>query len=501
MYHEGSVTSTMYPAAAGHAPASSNNASVHRLLTSTGHALRLWEWQEAVAKTEEETALKFPFELDDLRKLIADPNGIFEDWGSGIDLDGILVHPDVEIDPKGVSESTDVGDDKPRRIGPSQKLVSIQVCGPHPVTGQRVCYAKNELGIEFERIGFCNQGEPQEILALALRPKGRSDKKPPSLFVKVGDEGKSIRVNADFKRDGPYSVNQLLCKRYGATRNQLGRPLLVVAAKEGGKGAAYFCSLEDDQAESLPLRLPHEEAVLFVDLSRDKSLLVTACQDDFARVVSVNRLLDLLEDDKRLQEEEKWAWCEFQHTSDVVHANFAPVSANGEHRLVTVSSEGEAAIWRFEVGDQPKRFESPETTLSHGAKIKHAEFSSDGSLVVTASQDRTARIWETSSGNLVGILRHDSPVTRAWFNAGDGSIETVCQSPGKELERVHHFWDLNVDNEAYSEILEAFAEGKGGDGTPTRLEILSSRRILDEKSRLETLKRDDLMAKPDRTSG
>jgi WD40 repeat protein len=50
-----------------------------------------------------------------------------------------------------------------------------------------------------------------------------------------------------------------------------------------------------------------------------------------------------------------------------------------------------------------------------------AAFSPDGTRVITASQDRTARIWDAASGREIAILRgHDNWVVHAAFSP-DGS--------------------------------------------------------------------------------
>jgi hypothetical protein len=61
-------------------------------------------------------------------------------------------------------------------------------------------------------------------------------------------------------------------------------------------------------------------------------------------------------------------------------------------------------------------------------------FSPDGKFVLTASQDRTARLWEAATGRLVGApLLHDQPVTAALF-APDG--RTVWTGTGGEQGKV-----------------------------------------------------------------
>jgi WD40 repeat protein len=61
------------------------------------------------------------------------------------------------------------------------------------------------------------------------------------------------------------------------------------------------------------------------------------------------------------------------------------------------------------------------TLSGHEDAVWWAAFSPDGARVVTASQDRTARIWDAASGREIAILRgHDNWVVHAAFSP-DGS--------------------------------------------------------------------------------
>src|SRR5262249_61460976 len=52
----------------------------------------------------------------------------------------------------------------------------------------------------------------------------------------------------------------------------------------------------------------------------------------------------------------------------------------------------------------------------HEAPVVSAAFSPDGSRIVTASWDRTARIWDAASGKEIAVLRgHEGSVQSAAF--------------------------------------------------------------------------------------
>jgi WD40 repeat protein len=54
-----------------------------------------------------------------------------------------------------------------------------------------------------------------------------------------------------------------------------------------------------------------------------------------------------------------------------------------------------------------------------------AAFSPDGMRIVTASSDKTARIWDAATGNEIKILDHEGGVLSAAFSPDGTRIVTV----------------------------------------------------------------------------
>jgi WD40 repeat protein len=49
--------------------------------------------------------------------------------------------------------------------------------------------------------------------------------------------------------------------------------------------------------------------------------------------------------------------------------------------------------------------------MKHDDMVNSAQFSADGQRVVTASQDRTARVWDAATGKALGEpMKHDDMV-------------------------------------------------------------------------------------------
>src|SRR6516164_448487 len=81
------------------------------------------------------------------------------------------------------------------------------------------------------------------------------------------------------------------------------------------------------------------------------------------------------------------------------------------------------ANWRFALG-------------GHDSPVKSAAFSPDGSRIVTASRDNTARIWDAASANEIAVLRgHDNGVNSAAFSSDGSRIVTASD------DKTTRIWD------------------------------------------------------------
>jgi WD40 repeat protein len=76
--------------------------------------------------------------------------------------------------------------------------------------------------------------------------------------------------------------------------------------------------------------------------------------------------------------------------------------------------------------------------LRHDDEVLSAVFSPDGTRIVTASQDKTARIWDANTGEPVGdVMRHDGPVDTASFSPDGNSIVTASDDGTARLWDAH----------------------------------------------------------------
>ncbi|HQR08565.1 MAG TPA: serine/threonine-protein kinase [Gemmatales bacterium] len=106
------------------------------------------------------------------------------------------------------------------------------------------------------------------------------------------------------------------------------------------------------------------------------------------------------------------------HHDKVLHAAFSPDG----RRIVTASWDKTACVWDTTTG-------KPVTTpLTHQEGVRYVTFSPDGRRVLTASDDNTACVWDAATGQLVASpLTHHSAVYQAEFSRDGQRIVTASE--------------------------------------------------------------------------
>ena len=137
-----------------------------------------------------------------------------------------------------------------------------------------------------------------------------------------------------------------------------------------------------------------------------------------------------------------------RHDADILQAAFSPDGT----RLVSASIDHTARIWALDSDQELAR-------LSHDGDVNHAEFNFDASQIVTASSDNTARIWDSATGNEIRRLNHENDVELAKFNPDGTRVVTASKdkttrlwdtASGKELARMVH--DQSVTDVTFNSV-------------------------------------------------
>ena len=117
------------------------------------------------------------------------------------------------------------------------------------------------------------------------------------------------------------------------------------------------------------------------------------------------------------------------HTDRVISAAFSP---DGQ-RLVTASDDKTARVWSATTGREIMRLSG------HTEGLNSVAFSPDGRRIVTASYDRTARIWDAATGRQLQLLSgHTSRVRSAAFSPDGLRIVTASN------DKTARIWDATT---------------------------------------------------------
>jgi eukaryotic-like serine/threonine-protein kinase len=117
------------------------------------------------------------------------------------------------------------------------------------------------------------------------------------------------------------------------------------------------------------------------------------------------------------------------HDDIVTSAAYSPDGT----RIVTASRDKTARIWDSRTGTQLA------VLNGHSATVKSATYSPDGTRIVTASGDKTARIWDAQLGSQLAVLSgHSDSVTSAAYSPDGTRIITASH------DKTARIWDART---------------------------------------------------------
>jgi WD40 repeat protein len=161
----------------------------------------------------------------------------------------------------------------------------------------------------------------------------------------------------------------------------------------------------DDTGKKILSLAEHTGRVNTASISSDGEKILTTSNDGTARVWNIrdkNGMVGFSEDG-----------------IDVLTAVFAP---DANEAVSTFWTMGSPCIWDVRTGKKRITLEGHRT----GSPIYSAVFSSNGRLIVTASIDGTARLWDATTGKCLKIYNHDTWVNWADFSPCGKQIITSC---------------------------------------------------------------------------
>src|SRR5262249_29673944 len=133
------------------------------------------------------------------------------------------------------------------------------------------------------------------------------------------------------------------------------------------------------------------------------------------------------------------------HRATVRAAVFSPDG----RLIVTASDDRTARIWDAETGRHLR------TLKGHGAVVYSVAFNRDGTRIVTASGDRTARVWDVATGIAESALKghgghvysaefspdgerivtaSEDKTARVWRNSRLDAFTVACAAPGNNTD-------------------------------------------------------------------
>jgi len=150
----------------------------------------------------------------------------------------------------------------------------------------------------------------------------------------------------------------------------------------------------------------HTDEVSSVDFSPSGRFLATASLDGTAHLWAVGRAPSELGDLTLF----------WRHEAGVLSVRFSP----DEERVVTASMDGTARIWGAASGNELRRLEG------HDGTVSYADYSTDGRRIATAGYDHTVRIWDAGTGReLKKITGHTAEVRSVRYSPDGAQLLTA----------------------------------------------------------------------------
>jgi WD40 repeat protein len=266
---------------------------------------------------------------------------------------------------------------------------------------------------------------------LALLPRQRALMKLNNDVISMAFSPDGTRIAAASKDDTAKIWNAFT----GRELARLNHDDEVVSVAFGPDGTRIATASKDNTARIWDTftgkelaRLNHDDEVVSVAFSPDGTRIATASKDNTARIWDTFTGKEL---------------ARLNHDDEVVSVAFSP---NGK-RIATANWYRTVSLWNSSSYEELAK-------LENDGSIECIAFSPDSTKIATANGDNTGRIWNASSGKELVMLQHDSIVTSSNFiMVYEGSVNSIVFSPdGTKIataggDRSARIWDTSSGNE------------------------------------------------------
>ena len=227
------------------------------------------------------------------------------------------------------------------------------------------------------------------MLYLAITAFVQSQRAQARLIALNTDHGAKLLAEGENYDALAWFAENLKLSKKGSVPDQLGRKRFAAVLR---------------QSPRLVEILPHEASVRHLAFSPDGTFILTASDDQLARVWEL--------------ESGKLKFAPLAHGSSVLYGAFSPDGS----RFVTASSDQTARLYDLTNGSRVGEL------MRHDYAIVQAVFSPNGRWVATGSLDDTARVWDAETGKAVGDpLRHRYAVNRVAFSPDSRMVVTAAR--------------------------------------------------------------------------
>jgi len=206
-------------------------------------------------------------------------------------------------------------------------------------------------------------------------------------------------------------------------------------------------------------RMKHDNWVESVSFSPDGKYVAVGCYDKTARVWEVSTGREIA----RMTHDDTFFM-------PVAFSPSIPSGTGGKYMVVSANADKTVRVWLADAGNKITR-------ITHGGGVNAVAFSPDilssagtpagegGKYVVSASADKTARVWDAATGAEIARMVHDDSLSSIAFSpdrkyvvssSRDKTVRVWDALTGAEIARMTH------DNRVYAAVFSANPLGMGG---------------------------------------